>query len=342
MTVPIWLALAWRFDFVCDDAYISFRYARHLAENEGLTFNLGQDPPVEGYSNFLWVLWCSLFERLDWDVALWSRLSSAAAAAGLLALLLDASRRTLGLRLPGLVACGIFLVTLPPFAMWTTSGLETMATSLALFFAWERLLADPERPRGAAAGLALLAAALLRADGAVFALLLLAAGALVWILRGRPGSLGRAGVLAAAILVAGVSAHVAWRYSYYGDYLPNTARVKASFSPMRLDRGWRYLVSFLLSVPSLALLIVVSLRRFPRSLAHAWIPIAVLSTAAGAYSVWVGGDFMPFGRFLFPAVPFLALLFAMHWSGFESAGLAKQVPTVGLAVVTPILSVLAC
>ena len=50
-----WLALC--FDFVCDDAYISFRYARHLASGMGLRFNPAEVPPVEGYSNLLWVLW---------------------------------------------------------------------------------------------------------------------------------------------------------------------------------------------------------------------------------------------------------------------------------------------
>ena len=51
-----WAWLAWRFDFLCDDAYITFRYARNLAEGRGLIFNRGVDPPVEGYSEFLWAV----------------------------------------------------------------------------------------------------------------------------------------------------------------------------------------------------------------------------------------------------------------------------------------------
>jgi len=39
---------------VCDDAFISFRYARHLAEGQGLVWN--PEERVEGYTNFLWVL----------------------------------------------------------------------------------------------------------------------------------------------------------------------------------------------------------------------------------------------------------------------------------------------
>ena len=40
------------YNFITDDAYISFVYARNLAEHGELVFNLGQY--VEGYTNFLW------------------------------------------------------------------------------------------------------------------------------------------------------------------------------------------------------------------------------------------------------------------------------------------------
>ncbi len=43
-------ALAWRNRFVQDDAFISFRYARHLVEGHGLVWNPGER--VEGYTNF--------------------------------------------------------------------------------------------------------------------------------------------------------------------------------------------------------------------------------------------------------------------------------------------------
>ena len=45
-----------RWSFLCDDAYISFRYARNLAEHGLLTFNVAPVEYVEGYTNFGWVL----------------------------------------------------------------------------------------------------------------------------------------------------------------------------------------------------------------------------------------------------------------------------------------------
>src|SRR5260221_672665 len=45
---------AWQRAFLIDDAFISFRYARHLLEGYGLVYNAGER--VEGYTNFLWTL----------------------------------------------------------------------------------------------------------------------------------------------------------------------------------------------------------------------------------------------------------------------------------------------
>ena len=51
------LSAAW--PFTTDDAYITFRYGRNLAEGAGLTWN-PTGPMVEGYSNFLYVLLSAL------------------------------------------------------------------------------------------------------------------------------------------------------------------------------------------------------------------------------------------------------------------------------------------
>src|SRR5262245_36974515 len=42
-----------------DDALISYRYAQHLAAGQGLVWNVG-DAPVEGYTNFLFVVLIAL------------------------------------------------------------------------------------------------------------------------------------------------------------------------------------------------------------------------------------------------------------------------------------------
>ena len=41
-------------DFTLENAYITFRYAQHFANGQGLVYNAGER--VEGYTNFLWTV----------------------------------------------------------------------------------------------------------------------------------------------------------------------------------------------------------------------------------------------------------------------------------------------
>ena len=54
-------ALAWQARFVLDDAFISFQYARSWVEGQGLTW-FGER--VEGYTNFGWVVWVALADKV--------------------------------------------------------------------------------------------------------------------------------------------------------------------------------------------------------------------------------------------------------------------------------------
>ena len=47
--------LATRSQFLIEDSFIAFRYARNWAELGLATWNPGDNPPVEGHSTVLWV-----------------------------------------------------------------------------------------------------------------------------------------------------------------------------------------------------------------------------------------------------------------------------------------------
>ena len=296
-------ALAWRFRFTCDDAYITFRYARHLAEGVGPRFNPGEAPPVEGYSNFLWTLLLSLPSRLG--LALEPAANSASFASGGVLLWLTArfTVERLGLCPVGAGATTLFLATLPPLSVWATGGLETMPFALAVFATFAGLARAPQAPRIGPAALAAACAALLRADGPLFVALALGAAA-------ASGARARDLLRPLLAVVAVTLAHALWRHGYYGEWLPNTARVKAGFSATRLERGWGYLASLALAVPALALVPPAA------TLAGRGAPRRVGLAAAGfvlvnaGYAVFIGGDFMAMGRLLVPSLPFLALAFA--------------------------------
>ncbi|MFH1372496.1 MAG: hypothetical protein ABII79_01690 [bacterium] len=118
--------------FLPDDSYISFRYAENLALGNGLTFNAGETP-VEGYTNFLWILLCSLAVRLGLD------LPSFVPHLGLFFGILNLLVFWLIIR-PRLSAGQQMLVMLllsssGPFVLYSISGMETPLFSLLILIA---------------------------------------------------------------------------------------------------------------------------------------------------------------------------------------------------------------
>jgi arabinofuranosyltransferase len=164
--------LAHRFWFVCDDAYITFRYAQNWSLGYGLRYNLGDHLPVEGYSNFLWVALCTLLEYLGASPVLWAPFISYGCGLVLLWLVYFTLLRRFEISRPVAFLSVLTLACLPPFAVWATGGLETMPFALAMFVAFDRMILSPDRGKRVSGGLSGLAMALLRIEGIAWALLI--------------------------------------------------------------------------------------------------------------------------------------------------------------------------
>ena len=235
--LPWLVLLAWAAAeswFLCDDAFVSFRYARNLLEGHGLVYNVGER--VEGYTNFLWTLelaalW-GLFGLRPEHAAPW--LSAACTAATVAAMLWWAARlpHLQQRKLTAWMALGL-LCSSTTFAVWTSGGgLETRQFTLFVVLAVVCLSLYRRSRRGlTAASLSLAAAALTRPEG-----LLIAACCCAWFAAQRmldseadagrprldwPGLLRL--VLPFAVLIGG---HFLFRYAYYGEWLPNTYYAK--------------------------------------------------------------------------------------------------------------------
>ena len=305
------LLLVWRFDFLVDDAFISWRYAQHLAAGAGLVFNLGEATPVEGYTNLLWVLALALIQRLGIDPALGSRVLSVGCGVLLLWLFSGAVARRRPAPSSALLA-GLFLATLPPLVVWATGGLETMAFALSVFATHERLGARADGgPRPVQAGAWALLATLLRADGFVWVVVVLVAAG---IARRREPGFARALGTTALLFALGVAGVFLWRWLQYGELAPNTARAKVHLGALSLERGGLYVLSMLLAIPSIAVAILAAclppMRKgpSPRPLGGLALEAGLVLAGGCAYVILVGGDWMMMYRMLVPAMPFVALL----------------------------------
>ena len=300
-----------RFWWTCDDAFITFRYAKHFARGDGLIFNPGESPPVEGFTNLGWTLWLGLFEFFGASLPLVANLTSAAAGLALIVLVVLWVREHLGVDGLTTIATGLVLATLPPMAVWSTSGLETMPFAFSLFATFFFLSGEPTRTRTWLAAACACDAALLRADGPLWIAIVFVAVLVPWLARGRKGGEFRAVITAGLILTAVVALQFLWRKSYYGEWMPNTASIKAGFSQTRLERGWKYLMSYVLAAPVVALVPLGSLASLGRPHAQRALQVGLVILLGSAYPVFVGGDFMAMGRFFVPLLPFVAILFAI-------------------------------
>ncbi|MBI3872388.1 MAG: hypothetical protein HY304_04850, partial [candidate division Zixibacteria bacterium] len=112
--------------FTQDDAYISYRYARNALDGQGLVFNTGER--VEGYTNFLWVIWLIAAGRLGVGFDLAAKVLGILSAAGMIVLAALLCRRAWEAvsHSPGHwagAAGAILLGVNGSFAYWSISGL---------------------------------------------------------------------------------------------------------------------------------------------------------------------------------------------------------------------------
>src|SRR5688572_394699 len=118
---------AWALRFGTDDSWISFTYARSLIRGDGLTW-FGEH--VEGYSNFLWVLWAAAGLFMGIDPLSWAWFGSLAAMVAVLAVTYRHAELRSG-SVAAWCATGL-LATNFTFIAFGTSGLETMLQTALL------------------------------------------------------------------------------------------------------------------------------------------------------------------------------------------------------------------
>lgn len=312
---------AWQLAFLCDDAYIHFRYVANAFEGHGLVWNRAPFAPVDGCTGFAWpmLLWAA------WEVsgveppvaANW--LSAACGALQFLVLAAAALRlhRAGGARATDRLGIAALVVVVGnrSFLQWMSGGLDTALFNVG-FVTWVVLAfarrTDAKRWLAAWSAAAALAA-LTRPDGLLLVAATVAAAAL--LLARRRTTLRS--VVLGALPLATVVALAVWRRWFYGEWMPNTYYAKV-VEPWP-EAGLRYAACFVLEhgtwlVIGLALVwIVVEHVRDRVFLWRALVDRPAATAAVGAclvhaayYVFRVGGDHFEY-RVFSQLVPLLVL-----------------------------------
>ena len=311
------LAHARTYDFVCDDAFITLRFARNFAATGAPVYNIGER--VEGYTSFLWMALTALEMRLglgpERAVLLLGSASGVfiMAATWLLWRRVEPTRRAAGVLVLASVAVSA------PVAAWTLGGLETplfvalVTLSIALA---ARAAIHGRAASGFGVGLVLAAATLARPEGAALTAIVTVVCAV--FARKRRGGLVMVAALVVGWLVV-MGPFEAWRWRYYGFPLPNTFYVKTSGGGGLFANGIKYIQLCLREMGEpLTQILILALFVPARTLAmdtdgRSRVRCAALWMMRGfvllliPYVASVGGDFLDLYRFLAPMFPLVAV-----------------------------------
>jgi hypothetical protein len=317
---------------LCDDAFITFRYARNLASDLGPVFNPGER--VEGYTNFLWMIVMAVVIKLGGAPELWSRVLSILFSVGTLIIFLhhiSSSRRDrlLAFLFPA------FLAFSAPFFVWSTGGLETAAFTFFILCAITSLLRARDHSHGRLfliSSLFFLAAALARPEGIMLFALALAYIVVLAIKKEIPVTSSLLFIIPFSLLYG---TYFLWRWDFYGKLLPNTYYIKTpGFESIR--QGLQYYAQFVIrsSIWMPVVLVVYRLIRTRfRALNDRCLFMLTVLLTYSLYVVFTGGDFMALSRFMMPLLPVVYLLSdeLIRSSGLWLTG-GKQRAAVGALV----------
>lgn len=349
---------------VAEDAFIALRFASNLAHGHGLVWNPGT-APVEGYTDFLWVLICSAAIALGLPAVGFAQAASIAAGLATVLLTYRIGRRLMDWPVPVALVPPLLLAVAGPFATWSSSGMESTLFTFFILSAAADLALGSRVASGSSRALyyplraaaALLLATLTRPEGLLATVVLLALAALIGLFHHRKFAAGVA--LSAAVYVIGFGIYFAWRYSRYGYLLPNTFYAKTGGGVRQILRGgllaYLFLMQFAVPLTPAVLMTLwetglprrgwlsrlVSREFLPQ---HAFPATALaVCVAFTVNNILVGGDYMAMHRFFVPVLPFMYLLFGMFVAQLyarvsrpaNSYGLAALVVFVAAATFFP-------
>ncbi|MGZ6066494.1 MAG: hypothetical protein ACXWVM_29115 [Polyangiales bacterium] len=284
-----------RYFWLDDDQMISMRYARNLASGQGLVFNPGER--VEGYTNPLWTVLLAGIHLLplhDAHTSLVAKLVALCVVVWVVWLSCELLLEIEPAARPLLPVVTLAVAYAYDITFWAANGYETPLLTALFTFAALRIV----RERGRASPLTVLAIGVLplvRSDAFHLSAML---GLLAIALSERPRAAAARVSFAALLPVA----HLLWRRSYYGEWLPNTFHLKVSGLQHRVGLGLAYVETFALRY-ALFLAVAGVGAYVLRDRFRAWTLAA--AAAVALYCLSVGGDVFAGSRFFAAVVPVL-------------------------------------
>jgi len=300
LSVVIFISVSSYFDFVQDDAFITFRYAENFISGQGLVFNTGER--IEGYTNFFWLLLIIIGRLLNLDPILFPRILGMMCGVLTLFILYKLSGlyfkdKNVIRSIPPLV-----LSTMLSFGYWAGAGLETALFTLCFVFS---VYAYEKQMKILPVILAL--ATMVRPEGFLIFIMLTSFG---YFSNKRMRNYY---LLVASLYIILLAPFFAFKLFYFGRLLPNTFYAKAGFTLNNLSDGLEYLLRFLKHYYAYGLILVPAIVVAARKSLKGRL-LLFITAIYFLYIMFIGGDVLKVHRLFVPLMPLLALLTVVGFS----------------------------
>lgn len=265
---------------ICDDSYITFRYVERFLEGKGITFNDGER--VEGFSHPLWFFLLVFFKFLfPLRIETISQILGFLSSISILFFLYNSFENSTFSKL----LSSLFLLTTPAFLYYSTSGLETTLFTLLI------LLVYLYRKNYITSGIFLGLLSITRPEGVLY-------GILFFIFNFKKIKKYFYGI--ALFLIPFISYEI-FRIIYFKCIFPNTFYAKPS-GIYGGSGGIFYIFPWIYSIggPFIFLLF------FSKKISKGAISL-ILSNLI--FLIYTQGDWMLFGRLIFPIYPLILKIF---------------------------------
>ncbi|MFH1742484.1 MAG: hypothetical protein ABIH23_26060 [bacterium] len=301
------------FSYAADDAFISYRYARHLAEGEGLVWNPGEN--LESYSNFLWVLILAVVHLVGLNIVPTSMVLSIVSGIALLIVVYWLARDVSDeYPVSPLWIAPVVLTLNRDILFWNPSGMETTFFAFLVVAAAWRYLAEVRSPhKFPLSSLLFFLVAITRPEGIVCFLATIAFD-LLYQRRMRWRALW--------ICLIPFGIYQIWRVIYFGDFLPCPYYAKVG-GDQRFVLGAQYVGVYAFETlpifAALSLLVLFPPKNPGRVFYLFWLVLAGIAAA-----FWMDGDWMGNSRLMIPATALLAAMLVPSVSGLLAARTASD------------------
>ena len=298
------------YNHIGEDCFISFRYVDNFIEGKGLVFNEGER--VEGYSNFLWVMFLSLFRGFGFSPVIVSKVLGIVTMVLLLWVGAYYSLKKKQRKIDWIYLATPLMIFFNPMLHYhACRGLETIFYTF--LFLWAGF--SFKRRHYGNSSVAFAALALTRPEGFIYFWLLLPM-LFLDIKYSRtekfPYSTPLIRIRFFIPYLAIVIPFLIWRLVYYGSFFPNTVYAKTTFFNFWHNPSLHMLLQFCISwsyIPLFALLAIFTYHSEEWELQRSLLIPMILGGGILFYTLFIGKvQASPFRHYV-PLIPILIILF---------------------------------